>query len=173
MKNAIYLRPLDIKDAETSVKWRNNPKIWRHSKFRPSHPITLEVEQNWILNCLRKNECRFAICLTENHEYIGNVQIVDIENGRGVFHLFIGEEKHWGKGIGKQATHLILNHAFSVLKLDVIKLEVHEENIAAQAIYRNLGFAESGRNGIYIEMQLTNYDYLSIRSSSEGIGLSL
>ncbi|WP_207533061.1 GNAT family N-acetyltransferase [Desertivirga arenae] len=170
MKTNIYLRALKIEDASTSYKWRNIPEIWKYTKFRPKEPISAEIEEKWLLNCYKKdNECRRAICLRDTHEYIGNVQIVDIENSKGVFHLFIGNKSYWGKGIGKDATSQILKIGFNELRLEMISLEVHTYNTAALHIYKKFGFTECSENEDFIEMALSRSAYNSITTSTSSL----
>jgi RimJ/RimL family protein N-acetyltransferase len=164
MSKKVYLRKLTINDTAVSYKWRNNSNIWVYTKFRPAPPITLEMEQAWLQKCqAQNNECRLAICLQETDEYIGNVQIIGIRNGSGEFHLFIGDEKHWGKGYGKEASTLILQHGFETLNLDNISLEVHHSNAPAIAIYKKMGFKETAKaDGNFVTMNLNKSNYLLI-----------
>jgi len=151
----IYLRPLEIKDAEISYKWRNNPKVWELTGSKPNKVVTLDIEREWIEKVLpRNNEKRYAICIRSNGEYIGNVQLTDIKNGEAEFHIFIGETKYWGKGIGKNATYEMIRIGFCELHLKKIYLNVNEQNFAAIKAYEKSGFVAKGNiNGqIYMEI---------------------
>ncbi len=164
MNYSIYLRPLKLADASISYKWRNNPEIWKFTRFSPAKPITKPIEEEWLKNVLRnKNEARFAICLQENGRYLGNVQITDIQNNNGEFHLFIGDASFWGKGIGQEATSLMLDYGFKVLRLDFIRLDVHQENLTALAIYKKIGFKIIDKNGDFFHMALRIKDYSKLQ----------
>lgn len=153
----IYLRKLEEKDALTSYKWRNNPEIWKYTGNRPDKEITPEIELEWIRNVLKKqNEYRCAICLLENDEYIGNVQLTNIENGSAEFHIFIGETKYWSKGIGTQATKMMIKIGFEELKLKEIYLYVDKKNIPAIKAYLNCGFIIEECIGNKIKMVIKN-----------------
>lgn len=155
MKTSIFLRPLVVADAMTSFHWRNNPEVWKFTPFRPGTPITEEIETNWLREVLqREDQKRFAICLSETKRYIGNVQLINIAEGLAEFHLFIAEMDCWGKGIGSQATLLMIEYGFNTLHLDKILLDVNPENSGAIAIYKKLGFNESGNDGSFIRMEL-------------------
>jgi len=137
----IYIRPLKEEDAIISYKWRNDPVIWKYTGKKPDKHITKEIEQNWIKKVLKKrDEKRFAICLSKNNQYIGNVQLTHIENAKARFHIFIGEKSFWGKGIATKATKLILKYAFNELKIKEIYLLVNRENHAAIKAYEKSGF---------------------------------
>jgi len=162
MSESIYLRPLALEDAKTSYKWRNNPEIWKYTCFNPSKPITLEVETAWLGEILKRtDQKRFAICLTENGKYIGNIQLIDIVDQHAEFHLFIGEQGYWGKGIGEKATKLILEYAFCSLNLSSVRLDVDRENKAAVKIYARQGFVGLAGEQNSMEMKIKKEDYLN------------
>ena len=138
----IYIRPLQIEDALISYKWRNNLKIWKFTGSKPNIEITSKIEKDWIENVInRKNEKRFSICIKDTNEYIGNVQLTSIKNKKAEFHIFIGETSFWGKGIGHQATKLILEYGFNEIGLNNIFLNVKEDNKKAVKLYEKIGFA--------------------------------
>lgn len=141
MSNEIYLRPLEEKDAETSHMWRNDPDIWKFTGSKPDRHITPEIEKEWIKQILKRpSEKRFAICLKESGQYIGNVQLTGITDYDGELHIFIGEQLYWGKGIGTKATDLLVEYAFNELKLQCVYLFVKKENTSAVRAYEKVGF---------------------------------
>ncbi|WP_291401640.1 GNAT family protein [Daejeonella sp.] len=155
MNYSIYLRELYLSDAKISFNWRNNPIIWKYTGFKPDKIITEKIELEWLRNALKKpNDHRFAICLKKNSQYIGNVQLTNVQSNTAEFHLFIGDPSFWGMGIGKQATSLMLNFGFTYLELHSINLEVHKENYAAKALYKKIGFSENGMNNDFLKMIL-------------------
>ena len=164
MNYAIYLRPLQLEDAKTSYLWRNNPLVWEFTPFRPSQEITLETEINWLKSKLQnKNEYRFAICLKDTDQYIGNVQLLDIEDKTGCFHIFIGEPNFWGKGIGNKATSLIIDFGFNSLNLNFLTLEVHKNNASALAVYKKRGFQIIDAENEFIKMSLSKDYYYRLQ----------
>jgi diamine N-acetyltransferase len=153
MNYSIYLRELYLSDAKTSFNWRNNPIIWKYTGFNSGKKITEKMELEWLKNVLKKpNDHRFAICLKSNSQYIGNVQLTNLMSNTAEFHLFIGEPAFWGKGIGKQASILMLDFGFTHLNLDSIILQVHKENYNAQSVYKKIGFSENGINQDFLKM---------------------
>lgn len=167
MKSAVYLRPLNPADAIVSFKWRNNPLIWKYTHFRPSEYVTKTIESKWLEKVLNnENEYRFAICLKKNGKYVGNVQIIDIKDKTGEFHIFIGETSYWGKGIGQEATALMLDYGFTKLGLEIILLQVHKENQIAKSIYNKMGFHACNDKDDFVEMVINKNDFSLIRSKS-------
>jgi len=139
----IYIRPLKIEDAEISYKWRNNPAVWELTGSKPDKYISLDMELAWMKGVLsRKSERRFAICIANNHKYVGNVQLTNIQGRSAEFHIFIGLPEYWGRGIGSAATRQLLKYAFSILTLDAVYLWVNKKNDRAIQIYEKNGFVK-------------------------------
>jgi diamine N-acetyltransferase len=154
----IKIRPLKRSDAFKSYLWRNDPEVWKYTGSKPDKTITVGDEVNWINHVLsEKNSKRFAIIA--DGEYIGNIQLTDLNSSEGVFHIFIGNRSYWGRGAAKKATLLILSYAFLNLKLAAIKLRVRLEHIVAYKLYSIVGFKEVKRNDDFIFMEITAKDF--------------
>ena len=153
----IYLRPLKVEDALTSYKWRNDTTIWKLTGRKPDRLITPEIETEWIKQALSRNdEVRFAICITDTDEYIGNVQLTNIKDNKAEFHIFIGEKKYWGFGIGTKATSEMIKIGFQKLSLNEIYLFVNKKNVAAIKSYLNCGFLIDNCIDDQIKMSIKN-----------------
>ncbi|MCC8426360.1 GNAT family N-acetyltransferase [Mucilaginibacter sp. UR6-11] len=153
---SIYIRPLVLEDAKISYLWRNDPSIWTYTGFKANGIITEEMETEWLRNNLnRPDQSRFAICVKRLDTYIGNVQLLDFHGKTAELHLFIGNKLYWGKGVGFQATVLILRYGFFNRKLEVIYLKVHPANIAAISIYEKAGFQITGKDDGNIIMSIS------------------
>lgn len=141
MCSKISVRPLVEEDAEVSYTWRNDSRVWKHTKNRPDEIITREIERNWIKKAISdKSAFRYAILFDDN--YIGNVQLTDVDHQakQGEFHIFIGNLDYWGRGIGAEATSLFLKEVKNKLQLEFIYLFVSTKNIAAVKVYKKIGF---------------------------------
>lgn len=135
----VLIRPLVKEDAQTSFMWRNDPEIWQFTGSRPQIEITPEIETQWIEKAIQDKTCkRFAII--NDHQYIGNVQLTNINDSTAEFHIFIGEKSFWGKGISQLATYQILYYAKEILKISNVYLYVNNQNIAAVKSYEKNGF---------------------------------
>lgn len=163
MTISVYLRPLILSDALTSFQWRNDPEIWVYTKFKPTMYITPEIETEWLRENLNNpDQSRFAICLKELDTYIGNVQLLDITECGGELHLFIGNKLYWGKGVGYQATMLLLRYAFMERNLELVYLRVHPANIPAISIYEKAGFEITGKEDGLIRMAALKKNILKL-----------
>src|SRR5437016_5723084 len=108
---------------------------------KPDRHITVEMEAESLARILmREDKKRFAICLSENGAYIGNIFYTDIRDGEAQLHIFIGEQRLCGKGRAYSAVCQILDYGFNTLKLEAVYALVKEENLAAKAIGRRAGF---------------------------------
>lgn len=153
----VLIRPLVKEDALTSYQWRNDSEIWKFTGSRPNITVTQEVESEWIEKVLKDNSSkRFAILC--DGEYIGNVQLTNINNDSAEFHIFIGKKEFWGKGISQLATYQILYYAKEVLKLSEVYLFVRPENIAAIKSYQNNNFTITERDHEHLKMSLSLSD---------------
>jgi diamine N-acetyltransferase len=152
----VYIRPLELKDAQTSYLWRNNSKLWIYTNFKPKGYITSEMETEWLMETLNKPDQRcFAICVKGLDTYIGNVQLLNINEQSAEVHLFIGNELYWNMGIGYQATKLIVEYGFLKRRLKEIYLKVHPANLPALYLYEKAGFKITGKKEGLILMTIT------------------
>lgn len=163
MNTTIYLRPLRIEDAQVSYRWRNDPAIWTYTGSRPSHEITYEIEEKWLIGTFdKKDQMRFAICILETDTYIGNIQLINISNGTADLHLFIGEKSFWGQNIGFESILQLLRIGFLKQQLLEIHLTVHAKHQAAIALYTKAGFEQTGTIEDLISMKISKSLFLSL-----------
>ena len=149
----VSIRPLTVKDAYTSVKWRNMSEIWKYTKFKADKEITIQDELTWIRKVTNDPSGRRFAILADG-TYIGNIYLTDIHNNTAEYHIFIGEKTYWGKGIATQASKLILKYAKNTLRLKEVYLNVMKKNTSAYLVYKKLGFKESGEDGEFCKLTL-------------------
>jgi len=149
----VSIRLLEEKDAQKSYIWRNDSEVWKYTGSKPTQKITYENEIEWIKKVLkREDEIRFAICVGNESEYVGNVQLTNITNTDAEFHIFVGNKDFQNKGIGTKATNLILNYSKEVLKLKTVYLFVNQNNLAATKAYKKCGFFEVEKNNDQLKL---------------------
>jgi RimJ/RimL family protein N-acetyltransferase len=158
----VYLRALEISDVDNLIKWRNDLEVTSSLGGNTFFVSSLR-ETEWIKNATLNDDknIRLAICLNENDKYIGNVNLTSINwiNRSAEFSIMIGDKSQWGKGLGKEATFLILKYAFEEVNLNRIYLTVRNDNEKAKGLYKNVGFTQEGtlrksifKNNKYIDM---------------------
>ena len=157
----VYIRPLTLEDAKTSYKWRNNPKVWELTGSKPDKYVTEEMETEWLKNVLqRKNEKRFAVCVKDTDQYIGNIHLANIEEDQAEYAgLFLGETEFWGKGIGTSASNQMCDFAFSELHVKFLHGLVRKEHAASLAMLSKLGFKNEPFKDGLVRVTLTEPDF--------------
>lgn len=154
------------------ISWINN----QHSDLFTQHalfPHTLESLDVYAEGKQRsKNNIWLGIICKIDNNHIGNIDVSDIDwiNRTGTYNILIGDTKYHGKGIGYEASHLLLSHVFHRLNLNRVQLGVDERNVAARKLYTKLGFKEEGKfeqcicekNVFFdvIRMRILNSEYL-------------
>lgn len=150
----VQIRPLQEQDAYTSVQWRNDPEVFKYTGNTYDHEIKIDSELAWIHKVIANpNDYRCAILV--DGVYVGNIYLTDIDGEAAEYHIFIGNKDYWGKGVAKQASFLILEYAFTVLKLKSVHLSVRKENKAAVKLYEKLGFRIKSENDDWFYMSIT------------------
>jgi len=154
-------------------KWINN----QESDLFTQHAIMPHTLESIYTHADNKNKSRNSIWLgiifKEDNKHVGNIDISEIDwiNRIGTYNIIIGDKNYQGKGIGYEASQLILSHAFNRLNLNRIQLGVDERNKSAIGLYQKLGFKEEGRfeNGIIafgekfdiIRMRILQKEYMT------------
>lgn len=154
----VVIRPLEIEDAYTSVKWRNDPEVFKYTGNTYDHEITLQDELSWIKRVTQAAD-EYRCAILADRQYVGNIYLTGIHEGTAVYHIFLGEKSVWGKGVAKQASRLILKHAFDVLGLDSVKLHVRLKNERAVKLYTKLGFREVSRDEEWMHMVISKGNF--------------
>lgn len=151
----VMIRPLQESDAYTSVKWRNDPEVFKYTGNTYSREITIDNELEWIRKVIcNPNEYRCAILA--DGIYVGNIYLTDISDEEAEYHIFIGERSFWGKGIARLASEKIIEYGFNELHLKCLKLRVRVANKRAYSLYQALGFIEVDSDETWISMKLLN-----------------
>ena len=151
----VRIRPLKEQDAYTSVKWRNDPEVFKFTGNIYNHEITSDNELEWIRK-VTANPTDYRCAILVDEVYVGNIYLTDIKEGTAHFHIFIGDKSYWGKGVAKRASLLILEYAFNVLNIKEVLLRVRNVNTSAYNLYLRLGFKDVKVDGIWTLMKLSN-----------------
>ena len=137
----IYLRPVTIEDAPLLLASTKVEEI-RYMTGTTAN-FTLEQIQQHILKS-QNNTSRydFAICLKSNHQMIGELVIMDIDqvNKHAGFRISMCNIALTGQGYGTQAIRLALDFVFNTLNLEQLELEVYSHNQRGLHVYQKLGF---------------------------------
>lgn len=153
----IRLRLLTETDLPLTLQWRNQDHIRRW--FIHSEVITPEQHRTWFERYNQRND-DYVFIIEEQQTLlrpVGQVALYQMDrlNKRAEFgRLLIGEAEARGRGLGRQATQLLLTLAFDYFDLNEVYLEVFKNNIPAISIYQQTGFQTRGEHGNLLLMSL-------------------
>jgi RimJ/RimL family protein N-acetyltransferase len=132
---------------EQYLGWLNDPEINRYleSGIFPSTKDELEKFYQQVTNS--RDQVILAIVDNETHQHIGNVKLGPINwvHRKATFGILIGDKQFWGRGIGEEATRLMIEYGFFRLNLRRIELGVYAEHEVAMRSYEKVGFRIEGR----------------------------
>jgi len=141
-----YLSPVDGSYAEKVAEWSNNLELSLLTGDI-SDMITIELQRQYLESMSNPGRYGFYIADVKNENVIGIVRLmrVNLVNRSAVAGIFIGDKNIRGKGIGTDATNLLLDFGFNVLNLRNIMTEVFSFNKASLKVCEKCGFKEIGR----------------------------
>jgi RimJ/RimL family protein N-acetyltransferase len=141
----IYLRPIDVEDADLFVLWLNDKEIREY--WGATSPLN-KIREKEFLEPFYKDDRNVAlgIVLKENDQLIGYTGLygISVYHRRAELGILIGDKACWSKGYGTEAMNLILKHGFDQLNLHRIYLFVLDFNPRAIRAYEKVGFKKEG-----------------------------
>jgi RimJ/RimL family protein N-acetyltransferase len=148
----VVLRPLELERerAQAHHRWRNDRDIMRWHYIRPRTSYRDERER--LRRLLDSPDDRGWDVFTEapgaEPAHVGYLvlRVASRDHAHAEVSITIGERAAWGRGIGRKALSLVLDHAFSEAeRLHKVFLNVAAANERAVRCYRSLGFVLEGR----------------------------
>ena len=144
----IYLRAIESSDLNASYReWFNDEEICRynsHHRF-PNYDENMHDYYESVIKS--RTNLVLAIVDKATDAHIGNVALENIDSvdKSAEFAIIVGSRASQGKGVGRDATRLIVKHGFEQLGLERIYCGTSEDNIGMQKLAAAIGFVEEGR----------------------------
>jgi len=175
--NNVYLRMLDVNDAEELLNFEVKNRVF----FKPFTYIkdesfyTVEFQQERIKSNKEKSDNDqyyfFGIYLRETDELIGNTMLAEILRG-DLQSCFVGyslAEQQNGKGYTTEAVKLVVDYAFTELKLHRIEAGVMPHNIGSIRVLEKSGFHKEGiaKKNVRINGKWEDHQVLAIINENE------
>lgn len=142
----LRLEPLGPEHLEGTWTALQNPETMRltgtHATF--SRP---QIE-SWLAGLAATyGRADWAIILDSDGSHIGEVVLNDYDpDNRSIgFRIGLNANSRFGRGYGTEATRAVVAHAFDVMGVHRISLEVYAFNPRAQRVYEKCGFRVEGR----------------------------
>lgn len=143
----VLLRRHRPDDLAAVLRWYSDPEVGRLTRYQLGPMSGPEIERFFRSRLLSADALAYAIVDRRADRLVGftTFSSLDPDNGSVLFHITIGERDAWGRGLGTEATELMLEHAFARLGLHRVGLSVFDFNERAIRAYEKAGFREEGR----------------------------
>ncbi len=166
----IILRPFTEEDALIYLNWVNDSRI--ASQVIRARPVTPFEHSRWYESVITKNDAVFfSIETKDDHTYIGNVWLWDIDpiHRKGELRILLGINQ--GKGYGTEACQLLTEFAFKRLNLVKVYLYVLESNPRAKRAFEKAGFKEEAllQKEFFVEGRYHNAYRMAIFRDTPGM----
>jgi RimJ/RimL family protein N-acetyltransferase len=171
------LRPFTAADAETMWEIIGDPEVIRFTG-EPSTELTPERVRTWYGSRNdRPDRLDLAVTDRANGELVGEVVLHewDPDARSCTFRTLIGPRGR-GRGLGTEATRLIVGHGFEQLGLHRIQLEAYGHNHRALRVYEKAGFVVEGvrreadlRDGVWVDeviMAILDREWAALSSTA-------
>lgn len=148
----LTLRPADGRDAARMRELLADPEVRRltgsaHSSQGADQPVPwtvpelAEIYDRW---ALAPDRIVWAIVEHGSGQVVGEAVLLDHDPGNRScgFRIWISGARD--RGLGTEATRLAVGHAFEVLGLHRVGLEVYAFNPRARRVYEKVGFRHEG-----------------------------
>ncbi|MDO4779072.1 MAG: GNAT family N-acetyltransferase [Tissierellia bacterium] len=112
----ISIRKFKESDIENKVKWINDEENNQYLHYEL--PLDVEKTRNWFKN--KNDSKRYDAVIEYEGIPVGLIGLLDIKDGKAEYYVIIGDKKFKKKGIGIEATKLIIEYGKNVLKLNSV-----------------------------------------------------
>lgn len=166
--NVVTLAPLDRFHAAAMVRWLSDRTVAANLGFRAQPTLAKTLE--FIAGSNTETVCGRAIMHGDLH--VGTVVLdhIDRHIRKARLHIYLGEDRARGHGVGRQAVELATGLAFDTLDLNKVWLTVHVRNIAAIRAYLAAGFVLEGthRQEFMLDGELVDEHYMGMLRGHPG-----
>jgi len=144
---AVVLRRHRPQNLETVARWYRDAELARLTRYSMRPMSDEEIERFFQTRLLSPEAVAYGIHERATDRLIGltTFSALDPDNGSVLFHITIGERDAWGRGLGTEATELMLWLAFDRIGLHRVGLSVFAFNERALRSYIKAGFRVEGR----------------------------
>jgi len=137
----IMVRPVQIEDASTLVRWWNDGNIMKDVGFNNGIKTDIVKVEKQIKNQNHSNVKLFIICDTNNKQPIGELSYGELDlNDRSCrIGIKICETNLQGKRYGHDSICEFIKYLFTCFALNLIYIDTLHTNIRAINLYKKIG----------------------------------
>lgn len=162
----VLLRPVAVEDVDFIPD--DDPEAMRLTGSHPRpEPLSREFMREWYATRADHDD-RLDLAVVDRATglFAGEVVLNDLHraNESCNFRILLCGDANRGRGLGTEATRLILGHAFESVGLHRVDLEVYEFNPRARRVYEKVGFVFEGtrRDALHWEGEWIDAHVMSI-----------
>jgi len=139
----ITVRKFDAGDIQRKVDWINDSDNNKYLHY--DLPLEYQKTLDWFEKIKDRTD-RYDAVIEADGVPCGLIGLLSIDrkNRKAEFYICMGEAAYKGKGVARQASRLILDHAFNNLGLNRVYLYTEVDNKAAQRLFEKVGFVKEG-----------------------------
>lgn len=141
----VTLRPVEVADAAGVLAC--DPETLRLTGSHGLDALTLEDAEKWYATRADHDD-RIDLSVIERAtgERAGEAVLNDLDarNRSCSFRIALRGPRFYGRGLGTEATRLIVDYAFGVAGVHRVGLEVFDFNPRARHVYEKIGFVHEG-----------------------------
>ncbi len=115
---------------------------------------TAEQERKWVQKKLAEKALVFSMLEKKSGEFIGNIELMDVNNSVGELGIAITAAKQ-NAGYGTEAVSAITEYGTRQLGLNRVFLRTNPQNTRAIHVYQKCGFKEYDRTDEHVYMELS------------------
>ncbi|XP_054455095.1 N-acetyltransferase 9 [Anoplopoma fimbria] len=162
--NKVVLVPYDAEHVPRYHEWMKSPEL---QQLTASEPLTLEQEYDMQRSWREDDDkCTFIILdkqrwadgsVEEEQCMVGDVNIFltdPADPTLAELEIMIAEPGHRGKGIGKEATHMMMSYGVTKLGVKKFEAKIGLNNQVSIAMFKKLHFQEASVCKVFKEMTL-------------------
>ena len=149
----IYIRDVKASDRRELLALNLASREMHYPWISP--PLTAHMFKVYLRRTQRDDHAGYAICLRENHEIVGVININNIVQGalRSASVGYYVAQAQVGRGYMREGLTRIKEYAFGELGLHRLEANIQPANKASIRLVRSCGFVHEGlsRQFLYIE----------------------
>jgi RimJ/RimL family protein N-acetyltransferase len=141
----VVLRPVCVADAPALFSSMLDPEVHRLTGTHTTFGLE-ELERWYASRAEHHDRLDLAIVERATGECVGEAVLNDLDasNCSCSFRIALFGRRFFGRGLGTEATRMILGHAFDVVGVHRVALEVYAFNPRARHVYEKVGFVHEG-----------------------------
>jgi diamine N-acetyltransferase len=142
-----YLRPALLSDANTILKWENDPELWRFTEtagpFTQSDIVHFIQESN---NLWQNGQLRLIIVEKESETTLGALDLFEFSAHRkkAGLGILIGDKNKRQKGFAHDALIALVRTGLSDMKIETLECIIYPDNVPSIRLFERCGFKPVG-----------------------------